>query len=95
MAVPVLAAILIFVANLHVHGFLNFPVNVDFHPDARNAGFRRPLGVDVNSRQSQRLHPRKKPLFIGADVIQRAHQHIARRAHVAFKVKLSHGFPPK
>ena len=58
-----------------------------------NAAFFRALSLDPHAGQAERIHAAQKVLRIGMQLEQRCHQHVARRAHIAFQIECFHRLP--
>ena len=52
------------------------------------------LGVHLHAGQAQAVHHAEEILLVVQQLIQGAHEHIARRAHGTFKIQGFHGAPP-
>ena len=57
---------------------------------AQHAAFFRALRLHPHAGQAERVHAPEKALRVGMELEQRRHEHIARRAHVAFQIECFH-----
>ena len=69
---------------------------VDEDADLRpgDAGRLGSLGAHLDAGQPHRVHRAEEALLVVEQLIQRAHEHIARRAHGAFKIQCFHAVAP-
>ena len=64
------------------------------HVRSRDATFDGRLRQNADARQAERVHFCEERLAVGQKLIQRAHQHVARRAHGAVQIDGFHSAPP-
>ena len=64
------------------------------HVRTRDAGGGGGLGAHLDARQAEAVHRAEKSLPVVEQFIESRHQHIACRAHRAFKIQGFHGAPP-
>ena len=70
-------------------------VDGDAHMRPVNAAFDGVLGGYFDARKTERIHFLQKGDLVRKKLEQRAHQHIASRAHGAVKIDRFHAGPPR
>ena len=74
----------------HIVGMLLLTVHRYMNLRARHAALFDVAALEAHPGQAQRVHPGDKALRIGEQFGKRGHQHVPRRAHIAFDVKRLH-----
>ena len=77
-------------AQRHVLHDLLLPVHRDGDVRAQDAALLGPPALEPHPGQLEPVHRRDEPVRVGDQLRQRGHQHVPRRAHVAFDVEYLH-----
>ena len=94
MMMLVLMIMVMLVLMAFVVGILLFAVDGHGHVDAVDAALHGVLALEAHAGQPEGVHPIDEGRRIVQKIAQRGHQHVARRAHVALKIKRFHSDIP-
>ena len=95
MTVPVFMLMFVLMCmSVRVRGQFLRTVDGHAHVCSRDAAFDGRLRHNADARQAERVHFCEERLAVGQKLIQRAHQHVARRAHGAVQIDGFHSAPP-
>ena len=75
-------------------GMLLFAIHGDDHVGAGDAALLGALARETDAGQPKPVHPLDEGVGIGDEFQQRGHEHIARRAHIAFEIQRLHSAIP-
>jgi len=89
-----LVVVLMMMLMAFVMRILLFAVDGHGHVDAVDAALHGVLALEAHAGQSEGVHPIDEGRRIVQKIAQRGHQHVARRAHVALKIKRFHSDIP-
>ena len=91
MGVHMMMAVEVSVAfRRNIRGAFLLSMNDDADVRPLHATFDGRLAIDVHAWKSQHIDSIQKSSRIGMQFQQRGHQHIARRAHIAFNIECFH-----